>query len=145
MGRLNFLDETLVYLDTSPIIYSGEEHEVYQPILQDMWKNARAGKFRLATSALTLLELLVRPLRTGNAPLVIHYEELLSNSDLRLVPITRDVLRTGAELRATQNLKTPDAIHAATAILTGCSHFVTNDPSFRRLADIEVVVLSDLL
>ena len=34
---------------------------------------------------------------------------------MRLLPITQSILREAARLRATIKLKTPDAIHAATA------------------------------
>jgi predicted nucleic acid-binding protein len=40
-------------------------------------------------------------------------------------------------------LKTPDAIHAATALLAGCALFVTNDPAFKRIAGLPVGLLSE--
>jgi len=42
-------------------------------------------------------------------------------------------------------LKTPDAIHAATAIVSGCVQLLTNDPAFRRVPNLAVVVLSDMI
>ena len=69
----------------------------------------------------------------------------MTRTEFILYPITIDVLREAAKLRAGQNFKTPDAIHIATAILSGCDHFLTNDDGFRRLAGIEVIVMSDLL
>ncbi|MGE0654253.1 MAG: type II toxin-antitoxin system VapC family toxin [Pyrinomonadaceae bacterium] len=54
------------------------------------------------------------------------------------------ILRYAARLRATQNFKTPDAIHAATAMLSNCDHLVSNDAGFRRFAAIDVIILSDL-
>jgi predicted nucleic acid-binding protein len=38
-----------------------------------------------------------------------------------------------AQIRATHGLRTPDAIHAATALQSGASGIVTNDAGFRRL------------
>jgi predicted nucleic acid-binding protein len=48
-------------------------------------------------------------------------------------------------LRTTTKLKTPDAIHAATAQQAACALFVTNDAGFRAVAGLPLVVLSDLL
>ena len=64
---------------------------------------------------------------------------------MRLVPIARAVLERAAALRAATNLKTPDAIHAATALIEGCTLFVTNDALFRRVPGLNVTVLRDLL
>ena len=36
-------------------------------------------------------------------------------------------------------------IHGATAVQAGCVLLVTNDPKFRRIAGLSVVVLDDLL
>jgi predicted nucleic acid-binding protein len=55
------------------------------------------------------------------------------------------VLREAPLLRATTNLKTPDALHLATARLAGCALFVTNDGGFRSAGNIPVVILDDLL
>jgi len=40
-------------------------------------------------------------------------------------------------------LKTPDAIHAATALSVGCSLFLTNDPQFKEIENLNTVVLSE--
>ena len=48
-------------------------------------------------------------------------------------------------MRATTKLKTPDAIHAATAMNAGCVFFVTNDTDFRGTLSIPVIILDDLL
>jgi predicted nucleic acid-binding protein len=73
------------------------------------------------------------------------YEQTLTASDVRLIPITEDLLRQTAQIRAQTNLKTPDAIHAATALASGCVQFITNDPAFRRVTGLNVVVLSELI
>jgi len=48
-------------------------------------------------------------------------------------------------LRATTKLKTPDAIHAATALVASCALIVTNDAGFRNLPGLPVAILSDLI
>jgi len=55
------------------------------------------------------------------------------------------ILERAAQLRAATNLKTPDAIHAATALEHGCTLFVTNDSTFRRVPGLPVTILADLL
>lgn len=62
------------------------------------------------------MEVLVLPLRNVDTSLIADYEQLLFSSEIQLIPISKSVLREAANLRATTNLKTPDAIHAATAL-----------------------------
>jgi predicted nucleic acid-binding protein len=61
-----------------------------------------------------------------------------------MLPITQTELEKAASLRATTDLKTPDAIHAATAVLKGCVLFVTNDIAFRRVPGLAVTILSEI-
>lgn len=37
-----------------------------------------------------------------------------------------------------------DAIHTATAVLTQCSTFLTNDQHFRSVAELSVILLSEI-
>ncbi|MBX7173805.1 MAG: type II toxin-antitoxin system VapC family toxin [Pyrinomonadaceae bacterium] len=145
MGQLVFPLNTKVYLDTSPIIYSVEKHTDYWQILAPFWQLLKAGEFEVYTSELTLLETLVQPIKQNNQILISAYENLLIQTDIRLLPISLDVLRESANLRAKQNFKTPDAIHASTAFSVNCEYFVTNDDGFKRLSNINVIILNDLI
>lgn len=145
MGQLIFPSGSRVYIDTAPIIYSVERHERYLELLQDFWKSAvLSDELEVVTSELTLLETLVQPLRKSDEDLVALYESILTNSSIVLYPITQEILRFSADLRAVQNFKTPDAIHIATAILTDCGYFVTNDTEFKRVSDISVVIVDEI-
>lgn len=145
MGRLDLASGTRLYLDTAPIIYAIEEHDVYWLHLQPIWTAFTAGEVQIVTSEITLLETLVRPLRDRDSKLADTYNELLTGSEVFLIPISTDILRAAAELRAKHNLKTPDAIHAATAITSGCQHLIANDNGFRRITTIDVIILDDLI
>lgn len=122
-----------------------EKHDDFWPILEQFWATAKSGEISVVTSELTLLEVLVKPISLGRQLLIDAYDKLLLKSDVRLLPIDSAILREAARLRATQNFKTPDAIHAATASLSNCGYLISNDLTFRRLADVQVVILSDLI
>jgi predicted nucleic acid-binding protein len=92
-----------------------------------------------------LLETLVQPIKQNNQTLISTYETLLTSTDIQLLPINRDILRESANLRATENLKTPDAIHTATAFSANCEYLITNDNGFKRLLNINVIILSELI
>ena len=145
MGQLSFPPSARVYLDTAPFIYSVEKHVDYWSMLKGLWRSVQANDLAVVTSELTLLETLVQPIRENNQTLIEAYQTLLTKTEVVLFPITTEVLRASADLRALHNFKTPDAIHAATALTSGCGFLVTNDDVFRRLANIEVVLLGEFV
>jgi predicted nucleic acid-binding protein len=145
VGSLTLPASGLVYLDASPIIYSVEKHPLYGPLLEPLWQAAQAQTIEVVSSDLALMESLVGPFRSGDTALEKAYEQALIGTDMRLLPITQLILREAARLRATTKLKTPDALHFATAQQAGCALFVTNDAGFRGLAGLPLVILDDLL
>jgi len=59
------------------------------------------------------------------------------------LPIDQAILEMAANLRATYRLKTPDSIHAATALQHGSSLFLTNDAGFRKVSGLNVAILGE--
>lgn len=145
MGSLTIPSSGLVNLDTNPIIYSVEKHPVYWPLLQPFWHAAKGKTIEIVSSDLALMETLIGPLKSGDAALATAYEQLFHQAQTRLLPITQPILREAARLRATTKLKTPDALHAATATHIGCVLLVTNDVGFRGVASVPLLILDDLL
>ena len=146
MGPLILPTGGSVYVDANVIIYSVERVEPYHGLLAPMWEEARAaGRFTLASSELVALETLIRPLRDGNARLEMLFRSILAAAEMDLIPATLATWEDAARIRAETGLATPDALHAATALRAGCSLFITNDTDFRRVEDLPLVVLDDLL
>ena len=145
MGQLNIPAASIVYVDTAIVIYSIEKFPDYFPLLEPMWKQLQSSQIQVITSELTLLETLVMPLRNGNTDLIARYEAMLLSSEISLIPISQAILKQAASIRATTNLKTPDAIHAASALNLGCTIFLTNDAGLRNIPALSVVVLKDIL
>ena len=145
MGELTLPESSLVYVDTQILIYSVEKHQTYWSILRPMWLKLATGDIQIISSELALLETLVAPLRNADSVLVNAYETLLLSTEMQLIPMTRKIVREAAQIRAQTRLRTPDAIHATTAKVSGCSIFLTNDYGFRRVPDLPIIVLSDIL
>ena len=145
MGPLIFPTGGLVYIDANAVIYSVERVEPYRSLLAPMWEEAKAGRFTLGSSELVLLETLIKPLRDGNAHLEMLFRSILAAEEMGLIPATLNTWDDAARIRAETGLATPDALHAATAIRSGCQLFVTNDSGFRRVQGLPLVILDDLL
>ena len=146
MGQLTLPASGPVYLDADVIIYSVEKIEPYWSLLQPLWQAAQAGDFLLVGSDLLVLETLVKPIQAGDKELEqIFRQLLLASAEVQLYPITRPVLDQAVQLRAGLNLKSPDAIHAATALSVGCTLFLTNDKGFKRVPNLPVTILDQAL
>lgn len=100
----------------------------------------------VVSSDLTLAETLVEPNRTKNTELSERRENLWNQPNTGLLPISKDILRMAAKLRAeTPGLKLPDAIHASTSLYYGCILFITNDLGFKRIPSLPLILLDQVL
>jgi predicted nucleic acid-binding protein len=146
MGWIDALRGTVVGLDTAPLIYLIEEHPVYLPGVRPFFEAAHRREFRIVTSILSLTEVLVHPMRLGDHALVSQYRRILLQADqITVVPVSEIVAEEAAQLRARHSLRTPDAIHLATALRSGASSFLTNDRQMPKLPGLNLLVLDQLM
>ncbi|MBX3435349.1 MAG: type II toxin-antitoxin system VapC family toxin [Pirellulales bacterium] len=145
MGWVEDLDGKTVGLDTAPLVYYIEEHPLFGPRLDPFFEAVAAGRIRVVTSTVTLLEVLVLPLRQKDDALASKYNDiLLSSEHVATVPVTPLIAQAAAELRATSKLKTPDAIQLATAIGHKAAAFLTGDRDFRDCRVTAILRVSEL-
>lgn len=146
MGWVEQLEGHIVALDTSPIISFIAQEAPYAELLQPLFVAIAAGKIRAATSTVTLVEVLVRPLRENNSELAAQYQDILLHSaNLTVYPLSSEIALEAAELRAKLNLRTPDAIQVATARVSGADTFLTNDIRLRVPEGMTRLILDELL
>jgi predicted nucleic acid-binding protein len=137
------LGRDAVGVDTSVFIYFIEEHATFLPLIEPLFREADEGRRELVTSALTLLEVLVVPYRSGDQFLAARYEAILTRSrGIRVTEISRDHLRAAAQLRAVTGAKTPDSLQLVAALAGKCKAFLTNDRDLPTVPGIRIIQLS---
>ncbi|MER3523754.1 MAG: VapC toxin family PIN domain ribonuclease [Ignavibacteria bacterium] len=111
------------------MIYFVEEHPIYDACLVKIFQQIAEGRIIGVTSVVSLCEVLVQPVKKTDRQLQNSYRELMQGSaHCELVAIESIHAVKAAELRAHYGLRTPDALQIiATAILSGCEGFLTND------------------
>jgi predicted nucleic acid-binding protein len=146
LGLVDELRDLRICIDTAPIIYFIEKHPKYLNLLRPVFAQIDAGKIEAITSTITLLEVLVQPIRRNNNSLAERYREILLYSEgLTTFEILHEVSEMSSKLRAKYSIKTPDAIQIAVGLLYGADKFITNDQALKKVSDIDVLVLDDFL
>lgn len=146
MGLADALRGGPIYLDANILIYWLEDYARYAPALEPLFLGIEQERFSAHTSALTLGEILVKPLRDRRQGAAARFEAFLCNSpDLVLWPISNRILIRAAGMRAVTSLKLPDAIHSATAEEAGCRAVVTNDREMKANLGDMCFLLDDYL
>jgi len=135
-----------VFLDTAPLIYFIEKNTKYHDLVKPVISLIDSNHARGITSTITLLEVLVQPLREGNRKLADKYKAiLLSANGLETCMISHTISERAAIIRAHYRFRTPDAIQLATAIVSKSDYFLTNDAALKQIKEIKVILLEDYL
>lgn len=136
----------VVYLDTSIFIYFVEQYPRYYELCEAIFEEIETGRNKALTSTLTMLEILVQPYKLKRDDLVLMFYSLLTTyPNISWVDLTLDVSDLAAKIRAEHGLKTPDAIQISSAISYGAEGFICNDRSFRKVTDIDCLVIDELI
>ena len=139
-----------VCLDSSAFIYFIDENPRYISKVEKIFSEISEGNILGVSSYLSLLEVLVKPIKEGARDVASQYKNfMLGSSSLKLYPLDDRVAEKAAELRARyygngMKIKTPDAIQIATGILNGADIFITNDKNLKNVKEIKVAVLDDI-
>jgi predicted nucleic acid-binding protein len=146
MGLIQKLTNKSVFLDTAPLLYYIEENHKYLLLLDSLFSANSKGKFLFHTSVITLIEVLVHPMRHNDQQLVEQYQNILCNSPtINIFELNIEIAQRAAGFRAKYALKTPDSIQVATAVYASAEFFLTNDIRLKAVKEIEILVLDELI
>lgn len=115
-----------VFWDTNLFIYLFEGHGPLGRRVIALRQAMIARGDQLVTSALTLGEVLVKPIERRDTELSQKYEEAITATAL-VIPFDVKAARTYAALRGDRSLRAPDAIQLACAAGARVDLFITND------------------
>lgn len=135
-----------VALDTMIFPYAFEGNPAYLPLLRALFKAVEKGEIEATTSTITLAECLVQPYREKDMMLATRYVILFRNfPHLLVIAVSDEIAERAAFIRAHYNLKTPDAIQLATALISGSQAFLTNDEEIPKVEGVQFFILDQYL
>lgn len=127
----------MIYLDACIVIYLVEEHPVFGSRLEARLNDSDV----YCISPLVEMECMVLPIKQHRQELIAKFRQFFATQHHLAMPPA--IFHHAAKLRAQYGIKTPDALHLATAIHHDCNTFWTNDDRLSKVAgDLAVNMLS---
>ncbi len=139
----------IAFLDASAVIYAVEGSAAWAEALKHQLRqlarteDASMGGLQLAVSRLSWLECRVGPLRRRNAEALARFDAFFLHPDLEWVELSPAVVERATQLRAEHNLRTPDALQAASCLqCAGDAVMVTCDAGFQRVPSLRLALVN---
>lgn len=90
-------------------------------------------------------EYLVIPYRIQDYQKIIEFERFKKTLKMRVLAADDAITKHAAQIRAKYSgIKAMDALQLASAIISGCDVFLTNDKQLRQVEEIPVLLVDDL-
>jgi predicted nucleic acid-binding protein len=131
----------LIYLDANVVIRLVEGDAATRAPLETRLAPSLGVAGSLVTSRLTRLECRSKPLRAGDLATLAQFDVFFAGLELVLAEVSPAVVERATDLRARYNLKTPDALHYATAVEVSATVFLTGDRALAGCSEVPVEVL----
>ena len=134
-----------VYLDTAPIIYYLENSALYRDKMKRFFEDCLNREIQLVTSVITVEEYLVFPYASGKMEFAHNFRRFLDYMNIEIVEIDDATAERAAELRGQfKHFRAMDALQIASAIVSGCDMFLTNDKQLRQETALPCMTMDDL-
>ena len=120
-----------IFWDTNLFVYLLEDKGELTERVLSLRERMIERNDELLTSALTLGELLVKPMEADNDILMRRYEQAIAAA-ATVVPFDQAAASVFAAVRRDRTIQPPDAIQLACASVAGVDLFITNDKRLSR-------------
>jgi predicted nucleic acid-binding protein len=121
-----------IFWDTNLFIYLFEDDgKLGQRVVQLREASIARGD-QILTSAMTVGEVLVRPVAFGARAIEMQYLEFFGNPRVTVLPFDLKAAALFARIRQDKTIRPPDAIQLACAGTAGVDLFITNDDRLSR-------------
>ena len=121
-----------IFWDTNLFIYLFEQNPLFAPRVAEIRTRMLERSDTLVTSALTVGEILVKPVELGNNTLVERYRHFFRSPAVTVIPFDQNAGEAYARIRMDRSIKRPDAIQLACAATAEVDLLITNDDRLSR-------------
>lgn len=137
-----------VFVDTAPFIYFIEKdsnNPQYYEKVKAFFKYGYDNDKRFVSSVITMEEYFVFPYRNKAYSLIDMFNRLVATTDMEIVEINQEIAKKAAQIRAEyKGFKAMDVLQLATACLSQCDLFLTNDKQLKQFKEIKCITVEEL-
>jgi predicted nucleic acid-binding protein len=134
----------IAFFDASALIYLIEGVQPFAAAIEAQLLRLKDRQIILesAVSRLSWLECRVRPARRAEVDILAAFDAFFGRADLIWIELSKQVVELATAMRVHHNLRTPDALQAASCLQVGPDHsFITGDAGFRKVTGLNVMLL----
>ena len=131
-------------LDSMGFIYFLEDNPRFADLAEVVFESAEKGHATIVSSVLATIEILTGYRKAKDIALEDELKQMLQDfPNIEIHDLDASLIDRVVDLRAKYNIKTPDAIHIATAIERMADIFLTNDSDLVKIKEIKIIYLGD--
>ena len=139
------IDFSKLFIDTTPLIYYVEKNPEYYDILKKFFMESYNAEKEFVSSVVTVHEYSVHPYVNDEVGLLKDYNRFFEDTDATIYDIDSRIADKAARIRSEYKcFKGMDSLQLATACLSGCDLFLTNDKQLRQFTEIDVITVDEL-
>ena len=136
------------FIDTAPFIYFIEkdnDNPQYYEKVKSFFKDGYDYDKKFVSSVITIEEYFVFPYRNKVYSYIDMFNRLIETTNMEIMDINQEIAEKAAKIRAEYKFfKTMDALQLATACLSGCDLFLTNDKQLKQFKEIKCLTVEDI-
>lgn len=122
-----------VFLDATPIIYYVQQNEHFFEKVRRIFVFLNENYFDFIASDVVTAEARVHAYRYNKTDWLNNFDNLMNLLNVKIIHTSEEIAIKTSQIRAKyKSFETPDAFNLATAVLSDCEIFLTNDKRLRQ-------------
>ena len=132
-----------VFFDTAPFIYFLEDDGDFKAKAKKLISDCEKADF--VTSTVTVSEYLTGAFKNEDEQNVSDFKNTIVDYDFEVIPIDWDIAEEAARIRAKYSgFKMMDSLQLASAKVSGCDAFISNDLQLKQYSDVKVLIVDEV-
>lgn len=133
-----------IFLDSTPIIYFIQHNEFYFEQVAKIFSFFSEADVKIISSDIVTAESIVHAYRYNNLEVLNNFDNLMNLLNVEIIHTSEKIARKTSQIRAKyRSFETPDAFNLATAVLSDCDIFLTNDKRLKKFDEVQCLLVDD--